>query len=164
MTPAAKRLRIDDECHLEAVDLMDFECDLLRAKDPGGGEQLWKKCASESDVEETERRKSLTTVHFKKGTMPTQVKSDGRTGVTITHHVPAGSDIPTKQHVHESSGSFVWNGYVSRKAKTTHLLEKQCKRCGETKQRGAFYVDKDQLSQLNADCIDCCMAMTDMAQ
>lgn len=153
-----KRRRFEMD-HREALDLMDFEMDALRVKDPGGPEDLWKRHLSDSETEQ--RRAAKPRLYKRDGMMHTELKSDAPNSVTITHHIPAEGTLvhaggaPAEVEVEEGA----WEEASPKKAKLTHVTEKQCKRCGELKSRDSYYVNDCEPSHLSANCINCCEEM-----
>lgn len=150
-TSKRKRCRVEKN-HNEALDLIDFECDVLRVADPGGGERLWQKYDSEID---DSPKKDLTRSLFR-SLIPTELKSDAPNCVTITHRIPAGSDtLCTHRFQPTPSVGCSLNGFHFKKSNHAFVAQKQCKKCGEMKNRDDFYLDEDQFSQLSPNCIEC---------
>ena len=158
-TPRTNKRRRVTHGYQEVVDLIDFDCDALRVRDPGGGEHLWNASCADSDTERDSDEPSRPMSHRRftsESVLNTQLKSDGPKGVTITHHVPSRCEmVPTSLEKFDGN-NFVWNGYHLKSTKMTQLMEKQCKRCGEMKSRECYYLDDSQPSNLSSHCIECC--------
>lgn len=136
----------------KALDVMDFECDALRLRDPGGGEKLWRDLKSESELDEHERKKrKMKQNSSRKVALPHTALEPKRDGVKLTQHLPSENWIPCRP-LYNPEVSFLRD---EKKRRRPVVLEKQCKLCGETKPVEGFAHDSSKTCRLSPQCIEC---------
>eukprot|EP00210_Caulerpa_lentillifera_P009564 g9121.t1 len=136
----------------KALDIMDYECDALRVRDPGGGEKLWRDIKSESELEEHKRKKrKMKQNGVRKNGLPnTELKLE-KNGVTMTHHIPGENWM--KSALVTSMENLAFKEDKKRRKPT--VLEKQCKLCGEIKRTDEFAPDSSKTCRVSSQCIEC---------